>query len=63
MGNRLYTFHVSCDDPEFLAQVEKWMMVAGKWDEPELDRRFLGAIGYESLYLIAVAMLANDQQL
>ena len=45
--NRLYTFHVSCDDPEFLAQTEKWMAVAGKWDEPELDRKFLGAIKYE----------------
>ena len=45
--NRLYTFHVSCDDPEFLAQADKWMAVAGKWDEPELDRKFLGAIKYE----------------
>lgn len=45
--NRLYTFHVCCDDPEFLAQADKWMAVAGKWDEPELDRKFLGAIKYE----------------
>ena len=44
--NRLYTFHVSCDDPEFLKLAEKWMTVAGKWDEPELDRKFLGAIKY-----------------
>jgi hypothetical protein len=44
--NRLYTFHVSCDDPEFLKLAEKWMTVARKWDEPELDRKFLGAIKY-----------------
>ncbi|MBH1974082.1 MAG: hypothetical protein I8H94_03295, partial [Rhodobacteraceae bacterium] len=46
--NRIYTFHVSCDDQEFLAQTERWMAVAGKWDEPELDRKFLGAIKYET---------------
>ena len=45
--NRLYTFHVSSDDPDFLAQTEKWMAVAGKWDEPELDRKFLAAIKYD----------------
>lgn len=44
--NRLYTFHMSCDDPAFLALAERWMTVAGKWDEPELDRAFLGAIKY-----------------
>lgn len=44
--NRLYTFHVSCDDPEFLQRADRWMTVAGKWDEPELDRKFLGAISY-----------------
>lgn len=43
---RLYTFHIGCDDPEFLKLAEKWMTVAGKWDEPELDRKFLGAIKY-----------------
>lgn len=44
--NRLYTFHMSCDDPGFLELAERWMAVAGKWDEPELDRAFLGAIKY-----------------
>lgn len=44
--NRLYTFHMCCDDPAFLALAERWMTVAGKWDEPELDRAFLGAIKY-----------------
>ena len=46
--NRLYRFRVRCDDPEFLKLVEKWMTVAGKWDEPELDRKFLDAIKYYS---------------
>ena len=44
--NRLYTFHISCDDPEFLTLADQWMTVAGKWDEPELHRKFLGAIKY-----------------
>jgi hypothetical protein len=44
--NRLYTFHMSCDDLEFLSLTEKWMTVAGKWDEPELDRKFLGSIKF-----------------
>lgn len=44
--NRLYTFHMGCDDPEFLNLTEKWMSVAAKWDEPELDLRFLGSIKY-----------------
>ncbi|MDQ1850660.1 hypothetical protein Q9299_20350 [Gemmobacter fulvus] len=46
--NRLYTFHVNCDDPEFLHRADRWMTVAGKWDEPELDRKFLGGISYGS---------------
>lgn len=46
--NRLYTFHLSCDDPEFLKQTEKWMSIAAKWDEPELDRRFLGSIRHKA---------------
>lgn len=45
--NRLYTFHVSCDDPEFLRKADRWMTVAGKWDEPELDRKFLGTISHD----------------
>jgi hypothetical protein len=35
--NRLYTFHLSCDDPALRSEIERWMTVAGKWDEPELD--------------------------
>ncbi len=35
--NRLYTFHLCSDDPKLKAQIERWMGVAGKWDEPEID--------------------------
>ena len=35
--NRLYTFHLCADDPKLQAQIERWMGVAGKWDEPEID--------------------------
>lgn len=35
--NRLYTFHMRIDDPEFHAWVDRWAAVAEKWDEPELD--------------------------
>jgi len=35
--NRLYTFHLNSDDPALRAEIDRWMTVAGKWDEPELD--------------------------
>ncbi|MBL4767701.1 MAG: hypothetical protein JKY94_08305 [Rhodobacteraceae bacterium] len=35
--NRLYTFHMNGDDPDFRTEIERWMAVAGKWDEPQLD--------------------------
>jgi hypothetical protein len=35
--NRLYTFQMRIDDPEFQAWVDRWDAVARKWDEPELD--------------------------
>lgn len=44
--NRLYTFHMRCDDPAFLQRTDRWMTVAEKWDEPQLDQKFLGAIKY-----------------
>ena len=34
--NRLYTFHMRFDDPEFHAQIARWAAVTAKWDEPEL---------------------------
>jgi hypothetical protein len=35
--NRLYTFHLNSDDPGLRSEIDRWMTVAGKWDEPELD--------------------------
>ena len=35
--NRLYTFHLSSDDPGLRSEIDRWMSVAGKWDDPELD--------------------------
>ena len=46
--NRLYTFHMNCDDPEFMTLIDRWMTVAGKWDDPELDAKFLGSIKFQS---------------
>ena len=39
--NRLYTFHLCADDPKLQAQIERWMGVAGKWDEPKIDQRMI----------------------
>lgn len=39
--NRLYTFHLCADDPKLQAQIEHWMGVAGKWDEPKIDQRMI----------------------
>lgn len=39
--NRLYTFHLHADDPVLRTEIERWMVVAAKWDEPEIDTRML----------------------
>jgi hypothetical protein len=43
--NRLYTFHLEANDPKLQAQIERWMGVASKWDEPSLDHQMLSAEG------------------
>ena len=35
--NRLYTFHMQIDDPEFQAWIDRWAAVAGKWDDPNVE--------------------------
>lgn len=40
--NRLYTFHLCADEPGLQAEIERWMTVAGNWDEPEVDFRMIG---------------------
>lgn len=37
--NRLYTFQMRIDDPEFQAWIDRWDVVSRKWDEPELEQR------------------------
>ncbi len=41
--NRLYTFHLFADHPGLQAEIDQWMAVAGKWDEPEIDHRMIGS--------------------
>ena len=38
--NRLYTFQISIDDPNFRARVERWTKIADRWDEPDEDIAF-----------------------
>lgn len=38
--NRLYTFQLRIDEPEFQAWIDRWAVVAEKWDDPELEQRF-----------------------
>ena len=42
--NRLYTFHLKRDDAAFQTEIDRWMAVAGKWDDPELDQAFVRMI-------------------
>lgn len=40
--NRVYTFQLHAGNPAMQAEIEKWLSVAGKWDEPQIDNRMLG---------------------
>jgi hypothetical protein len=40
--NRLYTFQLHAGNTALQAEIEKWMSIAGKWDEPQIDNRMLG---------------------
>lgn len=35
--NRLYTFMLRIDEPEFRDAIDPWMKAAARWDEPVLD--------------------------
>lgn len=35
--NRLYTFQLHAENQALQAEIEKWMSVAGKWDEPRIN--------------------------
>lgn len=41
--NRLYTFQLHAGNSALQAELEKWMSVAGKWDQPEIDLRMIAA--------------------
>jgi hypothetical protein len=42
--NRLYTFQLKADDPHFQKLIDRWAVVAGKWDDPEFDEFFIQTI-------------------
>lgn len=42
--DRLYTFHMNCDDPEFRDLLDRWLAISGTWDDPKLDETLLSAI-------------------
>ena len=42
--SRLYTFHISIDDPDFQERVDRWVALAEKWDEPEKDQAFIDTL-------------------
>ena len=39
--DRLHTFTVRSNEPDFLERIGPWMDVASRWDEPKLDESFL----------------------
>lgn len=39
--NRIYTFNILIDDPEFHDRIDRWTRFANLWDEPEEDKAFL----------------------
>ena len=41
--DRLYTFHVMIDDPQFQAVLDRWQSVIRNWDEPTLDAGLMEA--------------------
>ncbi|MDP2355087.1 MAG: hypothetical protein Q8M31_03365 [Beijerinckiaceae bacterium] len=43
--NRLYTFHIKADDPAFRDEIDRWLPVAEKWDEPSEDAGFIWPTG------------------
>ena len=49
--NRLYTWFVKSDDPEFKVKMERWVQIAQKWDDPELDKDFLAKIEEEQRFI------------
>lgn len=45
--NRLYSFHISVDDPEFRERVDRWARISNHWDEPNEDIAFFQRLAAE----------------
>lgn len=45
--NRLYTFNISIDDPDFRNSVDRWARIAERWDEPDQDLEFFRKLAEE----------------
>ena len=45
--NRLYTFHILIDDPDFRNSVDRWAKVSDRWDEPDEDIAFFQRLAAE----------------
>jgi hypothetical protein len=45
--NRLYTFNISIDDPDFRNSVDRWARIAERWDEPDPDLAFFRKLAEE----------------
>lgn len=45
--NRLYTFNISIDDPDFRNSVDRWARIAERWDEPDPDLEFFRKLAEE----------------
>ena len=45
--NRLFSFHISINDPEFMERVDRWAKVSDRWDEPDEDIAFFRRLGEE----------------
>lgn len=45
--NRLFSFHISINDPEFRERVDRWAKVSDRWDEPDEDIAFFRRLGEE----------------
>ena len=42
--DRLYTFYLKADDPGFRDHLDRWLTLAERWDEPQVDDAFLATI-------------------
>ena len=42
--DRLYTFHLKADDPGFRDYLDRWLAVADRWDEPQVDENMIRMI-------------------